>query len=87
MGCIRQNAVQINTKLISLGLRFLGMKWASSGWLNPTTKLELYWEPSSFASSALRLVSRDLFRLNKIENRKFIPSSMVAGKLFPLRQE
>ena len=37
---------------------------------------------SSFASPALRLVSRDPFRLNSIKNRKFAPSSIVAGKLF-----
>ena len=60
---------------------------ASDGLLSPTVKLKPCWGFSSFASPALRLVSREPFRLNSIKNRKFAPSSIVAGKLFPLGQE
>lgn len=63
------------------------MIWASTGPAEPNCETELSWGLSSFPSPALGLVSGDPFRLNNIKNRKFTPSSVVAGKLFPLRQE
>lgn len=86
-GLQEADAAQINIKPVSfIGLWMLGYELQLGG-LNPPQKAELSWGLSPFASPAFRLVSGVPFRLNNIKNRKFAPSSMVAGKLFPLRQE